>query len=159
MYDFIQDIGRGWRKIDSKNWQSIHPNEPLTLAKLYECGLHSTEKEWFKVLNRKFSLRDLDYFETMLQNGYELDEKSNIIIDTIHAVKGGEADHVVIFEKANYPSNFSTKNGIEKMAEARVWYTGVTRAKQTLHFLSTNHQYHFPIGKILSNYVRRQNDK
>jgi len=158
LYDFIQEIGRGWRKIDSKNWSTIHPNEPLNLEKLYQCGLTSTEKEWWKVLNRKFTSRDLDYFENVLSKGIELNDKSNIIIDTIHAVKGGEADNVLIYEKANWPSNFSNKNGVEKMAEARVWYTGVTRAKKTLHFLSTNHEFYFPIGKILSNYVRSKHD-
>ena len=156
LYDFIQDIGRGWRKIDSKNWSTIHPNEPLNLEKLYQCGLMTTEKEWWKVLDRKFTTRDLDYFENMLNKGIELNDKSHIIIDTIHAVKGGEADNVLIYEKANWPSNFSNKNGVEKMAEARVWYTGVTRAKKTLHFLSTNHEYYFPMGKILSNYIRNK---
>ena len=96
----------------------------------------------------------MDYFETMLKNGIELDDKAKIIIDTIHSVKGGEADNVIIYEKCNWPAHFNSKTGDEKMAEARVWYTGVTRAKKTLHLLASNHHYYFPMGKIFSNYKR-----
>lgn len=158
LYDYIQEIGRGWRKIDSKNWSPIHPNEPLTLERLQMYGLETKEKDWWKVLNRKFTSKDLDYFENMLKKGLQLDNKAQIIIDTIHAVKGGEAENVLIYEKANWPANYSTKNATDKMAEARVWYTGITRAKSTLHFLTTNHEYYFPIGKIFSNYIRSKDD-
>jgi len=158
LYDFITEIQRGWRKTDSKAWQDIHPNEPLNLERLYTCGLESNQKDWWKVLNRKFTRKDLDYFEIMLKKNIQTTNKANIIIDTIHSVKGGEAENVLIYEKANWPSNFVTKNGLERMAEARVWYTGVTRAKRTLHFLCTNHEYYFPMGKIFTNYKRSINN-
>ena len=159
LYDFIQEIKTGWRRVDNKAWSAIHPMEPLDLNKLKaDCGLETKETDWWKVLNRKFTTKDLDYFETMIRRGIKLDDKAQIIIDTIHSVKGGEADNVLIYEKANWPSHFSTKNGTEKMAEARVWYTGVTRAKDTLHFLRTTYDYYFPMGKIFSDYERSIND-
>jgi DNA helicase II / ATP-dependent DNA helicase PcrA len=160
MYDFIHEVRRGWRKIDAKSWSAIHPNEPLNLKFLkQQAGLETPNTDWWNVLNRKFTTKDLDYFETMLKNNVELDDKANIIIDTIHSVKGGEADNVIIYEKSNWPSHFNSKTGNDKMAEARVWYTGVTRAKKTLHLLATDHQFHFPMGKIFSNYKRSLNDK
>ena len=158
LYDFIHEIERGWRKVDTKSWSPIHPNEPLSLHQLKNCGLFTKETDWWKVLNRKFTSKDLDYFETMLKKNVPLNDKASIIIDTIHSVKGGEADNVLIYEKANWPSHFSNKSGVEKMAEARVWYTGCTRAKKTLNFLCTSHQYYFPMGKIFSNYKRSIND-
>ena len=85
----------------------------------------------------------------------EFNEKAKIIIDTSHSVKGGEADNVLIYEKANWPSNFSTKNLKDKMAEARVWYTGITRSKTSLHILSTHHTYFLPLGRLASNFNRR----
>ena len=100
-------------------------------------------------------MRDFDYFESMLKRNIQFNEKAKIIIDTIHSVKGGEADNVLIYEKANWPSNFSTKNFKDKMAEARVWYTGITRSKTSLHILSTNHTYFFPLGRLASNFNRR----
>ena len=91
----------------------------------------------------------------MIKNKTQFNDKAKIIIDTIHSVKGGEADNVVLYEKTNWPSNFASKNGKDKMAEARVWYTGVTRSKKSLHILSTNHSYFFPLGRIAS-YFRRK---
>ena len=159
LYDFIQEIKTGWRRVDNKAWGSIHPMEPLDLNKLKaDCGLQATETDWWKVLNRKFTSKDLDYFENMIKRNIQLNDKANIIIDTIHSVKGGEADNVLIYEKANWPSHFSGKNGLEKMAEARVWYTGVTRARKSLHFLRTTHDYYFPMGKIFTDYQRSINN-
>lgn len=156
LYDFIEQIKKGWRKIDNKAWSEIHPNQPLDLEYLKQnCGLETSENDWWKVLNRKFTNRDLDYFESMLKRNIQFNEKAKIIIDTIHSVKGGEADNVLIYEKANWPSNFSTKNNREKMAEARVWYTGITRSKTSLHILSTTHTYFFPLGRLASNFNRR----
>lgn len=156
LYDFIEEIKKGWRKVDNKSWGNIHPNQPLDLNFLKtNCGLETQEKDWWKVLNRKFTTRDLDYFENMIKRNIRFDEKAKIIIDTIHSVKGGEADNVLIYEKSNWPSNFSTKSNQEKMAEARVWYTGVTRTKKSLHILSTDHTYFFPLGRIASHFNRK----
>jgi len=156
LYEFINEIKKGWRKIDNKAWSDIHPNQPLDIEFLKSnCGLQATGTNWWEVLNRKFTTRDLDYFETMIKNKTQFNDKAKIIIDTIHSVKGGEADNVVLYEKTNWPSNFASKNGKDKMAEARVWYTGVTRSKKSLHILSTNHSYFFPLGRIAS-YFRRK---
>jgi len=35
----------------------------------------------------------------------------------------------------------------EKSNEKKVWYTGVTRARDSLHLLSTDYKYHYPIGE------------
>ena len=45
------------------------------------------------------------------------------------------------------------KNIQEKVKELRVWYTGATRSKNTLHLLGTYHQYHFPLGKYYNLYL------
>jgi superfamily I DNA/RNA helicase len=76
-----------------------------------------------------------------------LDEEPKIIIDTIHSVKGGEADHVVLASKNDYASDFSRKNKLDQSGERKVYYTGASRAKDTLHILSTDYKYHYPIGK------------
>ena len=52
----------------------------------------------------------------------ELDKDPKIIIDTIHSVKGDEADHVVLYSKGNYPSNFHNKTREDKTNERKVWY-------------------------------------
>jgi hypothetical protein len=56
--------------------------------------------------------------------GIDLTTKANIIIDTIHQVKGGEAENVVLFAQTNYPTNFDEKISDARSNEARVWYYG-----------------------------------
>ena len=77
-----------------------------------------------------------------------------MVVDTIHSIKGGEADHVVLYEKTNWIASIQNKIGLEKNSEYRVWYVGATRAKQYLHILRSNSEYYFPLAKIL-NEVKR----
>ena len=51
-----------------------------------------------------------------------------------------------LYSKTNYASTFDRKNKDEKSDEKRVYYTAVTRARDTLHILSTDHQFNYPIG-------------
>ena len=81
------------------------------------------------------------------------------IIDTIHSVKGGEANHVVLYSKGNFPSDYSHKSKQEKSDERRVWYTGATRARKTLHLLRTDYKFNYPIGADYLIYVQEKNDK
>ena len=102
---------------------------------------------WTETYKRKFKEKDKQYFLKMIKEGVNLSEPPKIIIDTIHQVKGGEADNVVLSSKCNFPSHYENKNLKEKVKELRVWYTGATRSKGTLHLLGTHHQYNFPLGK------------
>ena len=92
------------------------------------------------------------YFKKLIKSEVNLDIKERIIIDTIHQVKGGEAENVVLASKCNFPSHYDKKSLTEKVKELRVWYTGATRTKKTLHLLGTYHQYHFPLGKYFNLY-------
>jgi superfamily I DNA/RNA helicase len=107
---------------------------------------------WNQVFKRKFKDKDKQYFNKLMKEGVDLTQPPKIIIDTIHQVKGGEADNVVLASKCNFPSHYEKKNLAEKVKELRVWYTGVTRCKQNLHLLGTNHQYNFPLGKYFKLY-------
>ena len=79
--------------------------------------------------------------------------------DTIHSVKGDEKDNVVLYGKGNYPSSFKHKNSEEKINERKVWYTGATRARKTLHLLRTDYKYNYPLGADYLIYVQEKNDK
>jgi superfamily I DNA/RNA helicase len=63
-------------------------------------------------------------------NGYNLDSKPNCSISTIHAAKGGEADHVVLLSDMAYRSHQEYVKQPDN--ERRVAYVGVTRAKEKL---------------------------
>ena len=126
------------------------------------CGLDlapsSQHKQWWWILRRNFTPRHIIYFLRLLRRygQKELDGVPKIIIDTIHSVKGGEAHHVVLYGKANYPSNYESKSKEEKTNEKKVWYTGATRARRTIHLLSTDYKYNYPLGEDYLVYVREK---
>ena len=99
-----------------------------------------------------FSDRQKKYFFRMQNQSVDLSTRANIIIDTIHQVKGGEADNVVLFAYANFPTDFDNKKTGLKPNEARVWYTGATRSKQNLFLLGTKHKYSFPSKDFSSSF-------
>ena len=51
------------------------------------------------------------------------------------------------------------KNKQEKSDERKVWYTGATRARKTLHLLRTDYKFNYPIGSDYLIYVQEKNDK
>jgi len=87
---------------------------------------------------------DDDDFNNYLKNCYENDptlNKSDIILSTIHGVKGMERKKVVIcndwgFSLRNYYSGLIEK----EEEELRTCYVGVTRAQEELYILNTGRQ-------------------
>lgn len=77
-------------------------------------------------------IEKVDYYRDLIKNKTKLEEPK-IMIDTIHGVKGGEADNVVImldFTRA-------VKKSFDRNAdsELRTLYVGLTRAKKNLHIV------------------------
>jgi superfamily I DNA/RNA helicase len=148
MYEYLLNIDHGYRSQESKKWSFAHPQQVFNFDELHlRCGMRDEKGPWTETFKRKFKEKDKQYFLKMIKEGVNLSEPPKIIIDTIHQVKGGEADNVVLSSKCNFPSHYEKKNLKEKVKELRVWYTGATRSKGTLHLLGTHHQYNFPLGK------------
>ena len=153
MYEYLLNIDHGYRSTDSKKWSFAHPNQVFTFDELHlRCGMRDEKGPWTEVFKRKFKDKDKQYLQKLMKEGVDLTQPPKIIIDTIHQVKGGEADNVVLASKCNFPSHFEKKNLADKVKELRVWYTGATRSKSTLHLLGTYHQYNFPLGKYFKQY-------
>jgi superfamily I DNA/RNA helicase len=73
------------------------------------------------------------YFLAALKNGHKLTTEPQVTIDSIHAVKGGEADNVVLMldvSKRTYENYLFDPDD-----EYRVFYVGATRAKKNLHLM------------------------
>ena len=152
-YHYIQNIDHGYRSSDSIKWSFAHPNQFFTYEDLtLRAGLREPKGHWIDAFKIRFKDKEKQYLIRLLDNKVNLNESAKILVDTIHAVKGGEADHVVLLSKSNWPSHYENKNLQEKIKELRVWYTGVTRAKKALHLINTDHKYHFPLGKFYNNY-------
>lgn len=88
---------------------------------------------WHEALD-KIPQSDKTYYVDVLRSGERLTDKPRIRISTIHAAKGGEADHVLLMSDMSqrtwedwqrYPDD-----------EHRVFYVGATRARDTLRVVT-----------------------
>ena len=165
MYKHIRELEDPAYRLD-KFWRAQPDFKEYNFQDLKEwCGLiledSQKTKPWFWILRRNFKPRQVRHFIRLLRRygQKELDKDPLITIDTIHSVKGGEANHVVLYGKGNYPSDYENKNKSDKSDERKVWYTGATRARKTLHLLRSSYKFNYPIGQDYLIYVQEKNDK
>jgi DNA helicase II / ATP-dependent DNA helicase PcrA len=94
-----------------------------------EYGLLCAGRPWHEALD-KLSEMEKQYFLAALARGEKLTDTPRIKISTIHSVKGGEADHVVLQTDMAWRTFKEFESNPDD--EHRVWYVGVTRARQSL---------------------------
>lgn len=118
--------------------------------------VNDTEELNYEKLNQNYGLKDLavwytmlegiapqtvDYYRAVLSNGYGLTTAPKCSISTIHAAKGGEADHVILLSdmaQRSYREYEKTPDD-----ERRVAYVGATRAKEKLSIIQPQSKYSF----------------
>ena len=122
-----------------------------------KIGLVSdTEQLTYERLNQNYGLKDLavwytmlegipaptvDYYRAVLSNGYGLTATPKCSISTIHAAKGGEAEHVILLSdmaRRSYDEGVKSPDD-----ERRVAYVGATRAKNKLSIIQPQSKYYF----------------
>jgi superfamily I DNA/RNA helicase len=162
MFKYIRELkDSSYRSV--KFWVSLPDTQEYDFDGLIDwCGLELSDeaynKPWYEILKRNFHTPQITYFVRLLQRYGQkaLNGDPQIIIDTIHSVKGGQADNVLIFSKTNWVSSFSRKNPQEQSEERKVYYVGVTRAKKRLHLLGTDYRYNYPMGVDYLDYLREK---
>ena len=88
-----------------------------------------TQAIWHQALDRLLP-DDVSYIVAARQRGEHLLGRARVRLSTIHAAKGGEAEHVVLFrEMARRTYDEMEQNEDD---ERRVWYVAVTRAREKL---------------------------
>jgi DNA helicase II / ATP-dependent DNA helicase PcrA len=116
-----------------KRLPGIEDDEEVTLQLLRQQGGLLTDAIWHEALDR-LPPADVRYIITARQRGEHL-RRPRVRVSTIHGSKGGQADHVVLFrEVARRTARELVRNPEE---EARVWYVGVTRARQRLTLVAS----------------------
>ena len=83
----------------------------------------------------------------MRANGEELNKEPRIKLSTIHSVKGGEEDNVVILPDLTMNTQKSYERNRDD--ENRLFYVGATRAKEHLHVVRPRDENKaFPMGEV-----------
>ena len=86
-----------------------------------------------------------DYIKELVASGEDLSKPARIKLSTIHAVKGEEAENVIIFtdlERIIYNAA-----QVNKDTEHRLFFVGVTRAKENLYIMNQGYEYQYNIGE------------
>ena len=100
---------------------------------------------WHEALDR-IHVEHREYLLAALRRGENVDQ-ARIRVSTIHTVKGGEADNVVLLcDMAARTYREYQENPDD---EARVWYVAITRARQSLYVVHPRSPNHYPLDIIL----------
>lgn len=83
-------------------------------------------------------VNEITYYRDLFKNKTN-PEENNITISTIHGVKGGEADNVVLMLDVTRNVYGSIKNNTD--SELRCLYVALTRAKKNLHIVYSNSKF------------------
>ena len=97
-----------------------------------------TEAVWYEALDDAAS-RKVEYIRKMRANGEHLNKSPRILLSTIHGVKGGEEQNVVLLSDLS----LNTQKGYERNPddENRLFYVGATRTKEHLHIVEPKDFY------------------
>jgi len=80
--------------------------------------------------------KEILYLRNLISSGENLNEKARIWLSTIHAIKGGEEDNVILSLHQGSKVQQGIRLSVDKQDEEhRVWYVGITRARNNLYKL------------------------
>lgn len=133
---FVYDLMKVKEKVKygfKSKLDKIQENTLFTLDMLRKDFGLLTEDIWHKALDR-IPEHEREYIISALRRGEKLLKEPRIKINTIHGVKGGEADNVVIFPDMAMRTWQEFQDNPED--EHRVWYVAATRAKNSLWIMT-----------------------
>ncbi len=122
-------IKRGFKKLPGlEDSDTVH----LEMLIADHGLLANKDMIWSEALDR-IPQADRAYITALLRRGEKFNAAPRITISTIHGSKGGEADNVVLFTDLSPAASSEMQNRPDDMH--RVFYVGVTRAKQNLYIV------------------------
>jgi len=138
---YMSDTNWDKKKLKALVKDSFYGIDALTKG----YGLN-TKKTWYECFDNAGSKR-VTYIRKMRANGESLKEGARIKLSTIHSVKGGEEDNVVILPDLTHSTQLSYERN--KDDENRLFYVGATRTKEHLHIVRPKDENKaFPMGDV-----------
>lgn len=130
-------VRRGFKKLEG-----MAPDLMVSLQFLKDQGGLMREDIWHQALDRIPPVEKA-YLLRAREKGESTVAKPRVRLSTIHGAKGGEADHVVILrDVANRTYNEMQQSPED---EARVWYVGVTRAREQVTIVAPQSNMHYEV--------------
>ena len=100
------------------------------------------EGDWQDIL-QGLDPEDILMFESLVKSKDIFKNKARIRLSTIHGMKGGESENVVVMSDISYKT--WRKLNSEPDDEHRVFYVAITRAKKNLFILQPETKYSYDI--------------
>ena len=145
LYSYMT-VGEGFKKgcgPTSKAFRQFDMDQMLNINILEEqVGLQmGKEFRWHQVLG-KIGLDMQNYVLNALKRGDNV-KKPRIKLSTIHSMKGGECENVLLVPDISYAANKEYER--DPSTEHRVFYVGVTRAKKNLHIMQPQTERYYQL--------------
>jgi hypothetical protein len=103
--------------------------------------------EWWEVMD-KIPAEKRDYYRRVRRNGESL-KNPRVLLSTIHGVKGGEAENVLLLPDMARQTYKMFKTGPRyKNEEHRVFYVGASRAKKRLFIGGSQSEFVYPFPEM-----------
>ena len=134
--DGDMEIIRAYERV--RTTRELRPDDKAVINANFKAGRVSDM--WFDRI--RWSQEKTDYVRYIIGNKIPI-VKPNINVSTIHAVKGGEADVVVMLLDITRSVNQNLDNNPD--SEHRVFYVGATRAKEKLYVVNSHSKFSYPI--------------
>lgn len=133
VYDHLR-VGPGVQR-GYKSLKMVQDDQMVNADYLYQYGGLVAKGIWHDVLT---GIPDdqIQFYLAVRRRGEKLLETPRIQLSTIHGVKGGEADHVVLISDMSWRTYNEFQTGDTHDDEHRVAFVGASRAKQSLTILS-----------------------
>ena len=126
--------------IVSKSLEGIEEDVMLTYEDLVRNHGMLASKETDPMFIVNMSPEERRYMNLIIKRGEDI-TKPRIRLSTIHSMKGGEDDNVILFTESAYPC-VETKFPDD---EHRIFYTGITRTKENLHIIESGAKYRYEL--------------
>ncbi len=142
LYDFVPKQGKNQvvKRGSAKSLEYLDPQSTMTYDELVANHGMVAPKDMKSVNVVNMSKDDQDYMAAILRRGEDL-QNPRIKLSTIHQMKGGEDDNVILSSESCWPA-VSAPNQDD---EHRVFYTGITRAKHNLHIIESFGKFRYMI--------------
>lgn len=138
-------VKANWSESDSERWDRIFVSDLPSVGAEPELVELIRSGRWVRLVDKGASWR-----EQAVRHGPELAAEPRISVGTIHAVKGAEADNVVVLTTSAQRIEQGLENPDQADEEHRIAYVAVTRAKRNLYVVNEgNRGRYVPSMEIL----------